>query len=106
MTTSLPDGCGDLAGKVAPVVDRNRCEGKADCVRVCPFDVFEIRVLSAPQRRELTWVGRLKSWVHGGKQAFIVNPFDCHACQLCITACPENALHLAPLNVGAAEGAR
>ena len=85
------------AGKVAPVVDRNRCEGKADCVRVCPFDVFRIDVLSKEQRRALTLRGKLKAWAHGGKQAMVVNGRDCHACQLCVAACPEQALRLASL---------
>jgi NAD-dependent dihydropyrimidine dehydrogenase PreA subunit len=81
---------------VAPVVDRNRCEAKADCVRVCPYDVFEIRPLSRADRRALSLVGKLKAWAHGNEQAFVVRPEACHACQLCIEACPENALRLAP----------
>jgi len=100
MSTSekrTPDDCGDLAGKVAPVVDRDRCEGKADCVRVCPFDVFEIGTLTREQRAELSLFGRVKAWAHGNKQAFVVKPLDCHACQLCVRACPEHALHLAPI---------
>ena len=97
------DDCNDVAGRVSPVVDRNRCEGKADCVRVCPFNVFEIATLTPRQRRELTLIGRMKAWVHGGKQAVIANPYECHACQLCITACPENALHLAPITPHPAE---
>jgi 4Fe-4S ferredoxin len=92
-----PDRCNDVSGRVAPVVDRNRCEGKADCVRVCPFNVFEIGSLSKSQRKELSLLGRLKAWAHDGKQAFIVNPLECHACQLCVDTCPEHALHLAPL---------
>ncbi len=97
--------CSDISGRVAPVVDRDRCEGKADCVRVCPFNVFEIGTLTKPQRSELSLVGRAKAWTHGYQQAFIVNPLDCHACQLCVTACPEHALRLAPIP-GAPEGSR
>lgn len=81
---------------VAPRVDRNRCEGKQDCVRVCPYDVFEIRTLSGEDRASLSLLGRLKAWAHGNKQAFAVRPEACHACQLCVEACPENALALAP----------
>jgi NAD-dependent dihydropyrimidine dehydrogenase PreA subunit len=91
------DRCNDSSGRVAPVVDRDRCEGKADCVRVCPFNVFEIGMLSNAQRKELSLFGRLKAWAHEGKQAFIVRPLDCRACQLCVDACPEHALHLAPI---------
>jgi len=95
------EGCTDVSGRVAPVVDRDRCEGKADCVRVCPFNVFELGTLNAKQRSELTLVGRLKALAHGGKQAFVVNPLACHACQLCVNACPEHALHLAPVHATA-----
>ena len=90
------EGCRREPGKVAPVVDRNRCEAKEDCVRVCPYDVFEVRALSREDRAALSLVGRIKTWAHGGKQAFVVRPDACHACQLCIEACPENALTLAP----------
>ena len=49
------ESCTEVSGRVAPVVDRNRCEGKEDCVRVCPFNVFEIGTLNDAQRRELTF---------------------------------------------------
>lgn len=86
--------CSDKSGRVAPVIDRNRCEGKADCVRVCPYEVFEIGVLSAEQRSALSLRGKLKAWGHGGKQAFVVQPNLCHACNLCVEACPESAIKL------------
>ncbi|HZH08690.1 MAG TPA: ferredoxin family protein [Lautropia sp.] len=89
----------ERAGKVAPVIDRERCEGKADCVRVCPFGVFRIEVLSRQQRSALTWRGRLKAWAHGGRQALVIKAEDCHACQLCVSACPEQAIRLAPLGI-------
>lgn len=93
------NGCKGQPGKVAPVVDRNRCEAKEDCVRVCPYDVFEIRTLSPEQRKSLSWIGWFKALGHGNRQAFVVKPNDCHACQLCIEACPEKALKLEPLRV-------
>ena len=54
----------------APIVDRNRCEGKAACLEICPNNVFEVRAISAEERRSLTLVGKLKAWVHGGQQAY------------------------------------
>lgn len=81
-------------GSVLPIVDRNRCEGARDCVDVCPYDVFEVRTLTGPERQELSLVGNIKSFFHGYKQAFVVRPQDCHACGLCVKACPENAITL------------
>jgi NAD-dependent dihydropyrimidine dehydrogenase PreA subunit len=97
MAPTTVDSCKGEPGRVAPVVDRNRCEAKADCVRVCPYDVFEVRALSPTERASLSLMGRLKAWAHGNRQAFVVRPEACHACQLCIEACPEDALRLAPL---------
>lgn len=93
-TDSLAAECGGEAGRVAPVVDRNRCEAKGDCVRVCPYDVFEIRLLTFADREALSWLGKLKAWAHGHKQAYVVQPEACHACQLCVAACPERAIRL------------
>ena len=86
--------CKGEPGRVAPVVDRNRCEAKAECVRVCPYNVFEIRSLSTQDRALLSVRGKLKAWAHGNQQAFVVRPGDCHACQLCVKVCPEQALRL------------
>ena len=93
---SAPE-CRGEPDRVAPRIDRNKCEGKADCVRVCPYAVFGLGVLAAPQRSELSLIGRLKGWAHGYKQAFVMKPADCHACGLCVAACPEAAIQLAPL---------
>ena len=71
------------------MIDRNRCEGKATCLDVCPEDVFE---LQEPEKKELSWQIRIKLKFHGGKQAFAVNPENCTGCELCVTDCPENAL--------------
>ena len=95
-TSSRPAGrCDDAPGRLRPVIDRNRCEGKRDCVEVCPYDVFEIGTISSDERRRLTWIGWLKALAHGGKQAFAVGANACHACGLCVESCPEKAIKLA-----------
>jgi len=86
--------CAPEAGRVQPVIDRNRCEAKSDCVRVCPYDVFEVRRLAPEERAGLSFVGRLKLLAHGGKQAFALRAAFCHACGLCVKACPEKAIRL------------
>jgi len=87
--------CDEAPGRIVPVVDPRRCENKGPCVAVCPYDVFEIRKLMPEEWGALTLLTRLKVWAHGGKQAFVVRPNACHACGLCVPACPEKAITLA-----------
>jgi len=86
--------CSNISGKFVPQVDRNKCEGKADCVRVCPYSVFEVQKLSGTEKSKLSLRGKIKAFAHGSKQAFVINPEACHACNLCVKACPENAVTL------------
>lgn len=81
-------------GRVVPVVNTKRCEGKQDCVEVCPYGVFTVRELTDAERAALGWLTRFKVLVHGGKQAFVEQPEQCHACGLCVQACPEKAITL------------
>ncbi len=73
------------------MIDRNRCEGKATCLDVCPEDVFE---LQKPAKQELSWQSRIKLKFHGGEQAFAVNEGSCTGCELCVEHCPEKAISL------------
>ena len=93
---TVSEECRGEPGKVAPVVDRNRCEGKRDCVRVCPYDVFEVRVLTPEERAGVSIRGRVNLLVHRNRQAVVIRPSDCHACGLCVAACPERAIRLTP----------
>lgn len=93
--SSIPrEDCKHEAGLFAPRIDRSRCEGKEDCVSVCPYGVFDVRKLTAAERGELSLLARVKVFAHGGKQAFAVRADDCHACGLCVQACPERAIKL------------
>lgn len=77
-----------------PAIDRNRCEGKAACVQVCPFDVFILATLPPEQRKGLSWRGKIKGFAHRWQQAFPVNARACHNCGYCVAACPEQAITL------------
>jgi 4Fe-4S ferredoxin len=94
MASVSVENCKQAAGVFAPVINRDRCEAKEDCVRVCPYNVFEIRKLSDDDRKALGLMSRLKAWAHRNRQAYAVNAADCHACGLCVAACPEHAIKL------------
>lgn len=95
----MKDGCDDGPGRLEPHIDRHRCEGDRECVKVCPFDVFEVRRLTVPERRQLPRGVRFRLWVYGNRQAFTTHADACHACSLCVTACPEHAIQLAPITI-------
>lgn len=92
--SSDPSACAGTAGKVAPVINRNRCEGKADCVAVCPYAVFQVRQFHWEEMGTLSLRGKLKAWAHKRMQADVVAPEACHACGLCLKSCPEDAITL------------
>jgi 4Fe-4S ferredoxin len=96
--SELPETCGPGAGDLVPVIDIARCEGKAECLRVCPFDVFEVRVATSAERRSLGLLAQVKSLAHGHRKAFAIHADQCHACGLCVEACPETAIRLLKLS--------
>ncbi|MBS2021819.1 MAG: ferredoxin family protein [Deltaproteobacteria bacterium] len=86
--------CGAPAAKYAPVVNRNKCEGKHDCVDVCPYGVFEVRRIDDADFAQLGFLGKLKSRAHGRLTAYTPKADACKACGLCVVACPEKAITL------------
>jgi NAD-dependent dihydropyrimidine dehydrogenase PreA subunit len=95
---SVSDDCGEPR-QVVPVINRNRCEAKGPCVEVCPYGVFELGVLPPADRTSLSTLGRMKAFFHGHKQAFATSADQCRGCGLCVKACPEKAITLAPAAV-------
>ena len=87
--------CKQDPGVFTPVIDRNRCEGKGDCVPACPYNVFVVGTLPREQRAGLGFVGLLKGTAHGWQQALLVNQQECRACGMCVKVCPEHAISLA-----------
>src|SRR5690242_9083225 len=77
-----------------PVVDRRRCEGKHDCVDVCPYGVFEVRRMDDAEFAALPFFARLKSLAHKRQTAYTPHADLCRACGMCVVACPEKAIRL------------
>jgi len=77
-----------------PVIDRNRCEGKKDCVEVCPYDVFEVRRIDDADFAALGFFGKVKSIAHGRQTAYTPAADRCRACGLCVVSCPEKAISI------------
>ena len=94
MSTPTKTDCKGEPGRIVLAIDHTRCEAKDECVAVCPYNVFEIRKLTAEERAPLPLRARMKIFFHGGKQAFTPRAADCHACGLCVKACPEDAITL------------
>ena len=87
-------GCRAEAGAFVPRIDRSRCEGKSDCVEVCPYDVFEVRRIDDADFAQLGLLGKLKSVAHGRKSAYTPRASACQACGKWVAACPEQAIKL------------
>jgi len=81
-------------GAWQPAIDHARCEGKRDCVDVCPYDVFEVRRIDAADFQALGWLARAKVFVHRMQTAYTPRAAACQACGLCVVACPEDAITL------------
>ncbi len=86
--------CRAEPGRYSPAIDHAKCEGKRDCVEVCPYGVFEVRRIDGADFAALSIFGKLKSVVHGRQTAYAVGAAQCQACGLCVVACPEHAITL------------
>ncbi len=90
--------CEEESGKLVPLIDLNKCEGKTPCVPICPYNVLEIREINDEQYAQLSFAGKIKTFFNGKKKAFVAKPDACHACGLCVSACPEKAIKLVKKN--------
>ncbi len=89
--------CKQAPGIIVPIVNLKRCEGKGDCVDVCPENVFQVRRIDDDDYQNLRALHKFKLRVHGMKVAYTPNADACRACGLCVSACPEHAITLTRL---------
>ena len=78
-------------------VDPLLCDGTRACVWACPQGVFALRVVASNLPLLVKW----RTARHGGVQAAVVNEEACTACGMCLAACPEGAVTLGALSLGA-----
>ena len=69
--------CKAAPAAYTPQINRGRCEGKADCVEVCPYDVFEVRRIDDADFAALGLLGKLKNLAHGRKSAYTPGAARC-----------------------------
>jgi NAD-dependent dihydropyrimidine dehydrogenase PreA subunit len=86
--------CRAEPGRFIPVVDLGRCEAKGDCTEVCPYDVFSVMRIADEDFGDLSVFGKVRSIAHRRQTAYAVRADACHACGLCVVACPEKAITL------------
>jgi NAD-dependent dihydropyrimidine dehydrogenase PreA subunit len=99
MGVASPPECRAAPGEFTPIVNRTKCEGKAECVDVCPFQVFEVRRIDDADFAQLGAFAKVKSMAHGRKTAYAPRASTCQACGKCVEACPEKAIKLARVGV-------
>ncbi len=88
--------CLAAPGRWTPVIDREKCEGKRECVDVCPYSVFELGTLTDAEFDALSLKGKFKARRHDRRTARTPLAGACRACGLCVVACPEDAITLVP----------
>lgn len=93
-TSVIDSDCKFKPGVMIPIIDPMRCEAKGPCIPICPYDVLALHVVPQSEKAAMPLLGRLKLFIHGGKQAFAIDPDACRGCGLCVQACPEKAIKL------------
>jgi len=67
-------------GGVVAQVDADKCVGCLTCVRICPYDVPQVRA-------DFSGVGGIVG-------AAYIEPAQCHGCGICVAECPAKAIQL------------
>ncbi len=76
-------------GGVVAQVDEAKCVACLTCVRICPYDVPQIRAQAKDngRSRAVLGVGEIVG-------AAYIEPAQCHGCGICVSECPAKAIQL------------
>ena len=94
--------CAAPPGRWLPIVDLRHCDARADCIIVCPNDVFALGRMDPEQFKRLRLPAKVRVSRHGRRVALTPNADQCRGCGLCVVACPEHALSLSDTRKGKA----
>jgi heterodisulfide reductase subunit A-like polyferredoxin len=67
-------------GGIIAQVDTDKCVGCLTCVRICPYNVPQVKA-------DFTGVGSILG-------AAYIEPAQCHGCGICVSECPAKAIQL------------
>jgi len=70
--------------RVVAHLDRDRCDGCAICVDICPTGALEL----VDNKKRL------------GKKVIFIQAKKCHGCGVCEGACPKEAIFIPGLSIG------
>jgi heterodisulfide reductase subunit A-like polyferredoxin len=76
-------------GGVVAQVDELKCVACLTCVRICPYDVPQVRAQAKDngRSRPVLGVGEIVG-------AAYIEPAQCHGCGICVSECPAKAIQL------------
>eukprot|EP00746_Dinoflagellata_sp_MGD_P157228 gnl/MRDRNA2_/MRDRNA2_86144_c0_seq1.p1 gnl/MRDRNA2_/MRDRNA2_86144_c0~~gnl/MRDRNA2_/MRDRNA2_86144_c0_seq1.p1 ORF type:complete len:1430 (+),score=380.90 gnl/MRDRNA2_/MRDRNA2_86144_c0_seq1:498-4292(+) len=94
-----------------PVVDPDKCTQCNKCSAICPHAVIRPFLLSPEEVKQAPSAFDVRKATGGNQYAGLyfriqASPMDCTGCEVCVHACPDNALKMTPLEEVLAGGHR
>ena len=74
------------------IINRNYCDGCAECVTVCPNYVLILQEITSEEYKSLSDAGKLNVILKGRQKSSVRNIEACVFCGLCEDHCHETAI--------------